>query len=291
MAPPAELAVAEGARPAAAESTGARIAGVVAPSMVGMALGAWLDGPALWAVAALLAIGVAGMTVASLEGIDERGVPIESALLPAAAAAGGLGAFHLVGLSPTALVAAGAGGALVALSLLAERAALRAGLATDPVDGVTQSGTWRVLATAVPVTFFGVVGAIGLAGRAFVAGLPAAGAPNVAGAGELLVVVVGVGLVAAAAGYRIGSTDTPELHEVLWMAAGYGLLAVAALLLLRAVGVPLLSWPGVLTAVVYLWGAYHRVLDPVDTGARRLLDALVVIGAIVIAAAAHLDRG
>jgi len=302
-------------------SSSQRIGGVAVPASAAMLLGAWIDGPALWLSATLLVIAVALGSMACLASLDSRGVAVESALLPAVAAVAGIGVVHLAGVTTIALVGAGVGGVLVAVAIATERSLARevataGGIADvrdvpEPADapvaldapivpvlpkaGVGSGGLslaeWRVLALAVVVTFLAAIGVIGLADRGFATGLPDTAEPALQGSTQLLVVIIGASFVGSAIGYRIAATDTPEVGDATWMAVGYGLLTAIAVVVLRAVGVPVAAWPGLVTAAVYLWGVYHRLLDPVDRAARRMLDVLILTGGAVMAAAAHLRAG
>lgn len=284
------------------------LSSVVVPAAGAMLLGAWLDGPSLWLLAALLVLATAVAAIASLASADRLGlgVPVESTLLPSVAAVAGLGMVHFAGVTPGALAALLVAAPVMVASLAAERVLLadvdadarvvRAGAEARTSPAATAIGRqrqrtsaeWQLLAVAVLVAFVGFLGALGLADRAFTPRLPGAGDPQFPGSAQLLVVIVGCSLVAAAIGYRISAADRPELGDALWGAVGYGLLAASGVLVLRAADLPVLSWPGLLTALVYLWGAYHQLLDPADRIARRLLDVLIVSAATVLSVAWHL---
>jgi hypothetical protein len=253
----------------------ARISSVAVPATAAMALGAWLDGPALWVVAVLLAVAVGAATLGCLDGLDPRGVPVEATFLPVAAAFGGLGAVHLAGTSPVALGALAAGGLLVAAAVAAERAWLRTARRAD-------------VAIAIVVVFLGVIGGLGMAARGFVAALPASGSPAAPGSAELVVAVVGVALVAGLVGYRLRAGDTTTVAATLWSATAYALVAGAGIAVLRGGHVPVLAWPGALTAVVYAWSLYQAGVAGLDLARQRVLDLLVAGGMVAIAAVVHL---
>lgn len=147
---------------------------------------------------------------------------------------------------------------------------------------------WRLLAVTYLVGFAAFAAILGLTDRGYLPRLPAAGAPGADGGGQFLVIVVGCGLVAASIGYRTAALDGTRLVGALWRATLWGTVGAAGVTALRGAELAVAGWAGMLTAVVYLWGVAHRVLDRVRPRVRVPLELLMVGGAATIIAVWHL---
>lgn len=277
----------------ASERPGA--ATVVVPAVAASCLAVWLDGPVLWAVALALAVASAATAAGYLARFEPLGVPIESTLVTGVAAVAGLGLVHLIGPTPSALGVVAIAAFVVGLALAAERSSLVAAVRRrepSPIVArreVRVSADWRLLSAIVLIGFVAFAGVIGLADRALVPRLLEAGGPGRSGSGQFAVIIAGSGLVAAALGYRIAAIDGSGLVDALWTALGYGVLGAAAVTALQTAGIAVVGWPGILTAVLYLWGAAHRLLAPLGRTVTRLLEALLLAGGSVAVAVLHLQ--
>lgn len=276
----------------ASERPGA--ATVVVPAVAASCLAVWLDGPVLWAVALALAVASAATAAGYLARFEPLGVPIESTLVTGVAAVAGLGLVHLIGPTPSALGVVAIAAFVVGLALAAERSWLVAAVRRREPSPVARpevrvSADWRLLSAIVLIGFVAFAGVIGLADRALVPRLLEAGGPGRSGSGQFAVIIAGSGLVAAALGYRIAAIDGSGLVDALWTALGYGVLGAAAVTALQTAGIAVVGWPGVLTAVLYLWGAAHRLLAPLGRTVTRLLEALLLAGGSVAVAVLHLQ--
>lgn len=225
----------------------------MATTIVGMA--ALLTGPLVWAAGALL---LAAMVVGSLQvlasddaGLRERGVPIESLILPAVAAIGCLGAIRLVPLGLAVLPA------LAATLLLIDRTlTIEARLLGDdraPTDDDREMVLVTMLVVAL-VAFAGVAAVV----PGGIAGLEPAGAPVAPLAlGNLLVLALADAFVAGLLGYRAAALRATSLREALWSALTYGVAIAIGAAAIRAIGIPRLVGPALLMLVFYLWDVLH----------------------------------
>jgi hypothetical protein len=240
--------------------TGRRDLEIVATAIVGMA--AVMTGPLIWPAAALL---LAAMVVGTLEVLaagdedrfgaqvllGDRGVPIESLILPAVAAIGCLGAIRLVPLG-LALVPALAGTALLVDRAIALEARL---VANDqaPTDD-DRARTLIAMLTVALVAFTGVAAVV----PGGIAGLEPAGAPAAPlSLGNLLILALGDAVVAALLGYRAAALRATSLREALWSAVTYGVAIAIGAAAIRALGIPRLIAPALLMLVLYLWDVIH----------------------------------
>jgi hypothetical protein len=209
---------------------------------------------------------------------ESAGVPIESVLLPAAAALAALGAIRLVpvgiALAPAFLIAGG----LVGLTLVTE---LRLARASGP-----PSSTDR---TVVLVEIL-VIGFLGFAGVAALVpgGLPTPGGETVTLSPSPLAWVAQAGgdaVIAFLLAYRVAALRSSNFRDVAWFAVTGTTVVVIAAIALRSIEIPRILGPALLVLVFFLWDAIHsggrarRRRDP-----RRLWETalLAVIGIAVI---------
>lgn len=236
-----------------------------------------------WPIAIVL---LAGVLLATLQVVAEAdpaaqgaGIPIESLMLPGAAALAALGAIRLV---PIGIVLAPAfvlTGGLVGLALVTE---LRIARASGPASSPDR--------TAVLIEVL-VIGFLGFAGVAALVpgGLPVqgAGAGGAITAHALSVIAQAVGdaLIAFLLAYRVAALRSSNLRDVAWFGAtGAAVVAIAAVAL-RSIVIPSILGPALLVLVFFLWDAIHsggaaRRRDPWrawETAALAVL-AIVVIG-------------
>jgi hypothetical protein len=227
-------------------------------AVVVVGLSRLLDGPLAWIVAAFLLGAVLLGTLAVLGTLDapdaERGVPIESLILPAVAAAGCLGAIQLVPVGVWLLPALGA------TALLIDRAVVLEGRLVVSDVGLTEEERSSVLIALLVTGFiaFVGVGALvpgGLAGAISPAG--ATGPVTPLRPADLLVLASADALIAGLLGYRAASLRMLNLRDALWSAATYAVAIAITAAALRAMALPRLVGPARLTLAFYLWDAIH----------------------------------
>lgn len=269
-------AAASPARPAARAGDGrASRIDLTLAAVTGVGVSRLLDGETVWLVAGLV---LAGMLFGALQVLAEddpaaetSGVPIESLILPAVATIACLGAIRLV---PFGLWLAPA---LLATGLLVERClSIESGILASRSGAGPEDRTAVLIATLI-VAFLAFTG---------VAALVPGGLARVAAAegSNLLVLAAGDALVAFLLGYRVAALRVTRLRDALWSAATYALAIAIGAAALRAMEIPRLIGPALLTLVFYLWDAFH------GASARRRdrtwiwqTILLVLLGLIVVA--------
>ena len=236
--------------PAAADDgAGQRDLALVAVTIVG--LSRLVEAPAVWLVAILLlgAVGLGALQVLSDElGPTEAGagVAIEALILPAVAAVACLGAIQLVPFGLWLVPALGVTWLLVRRTLALEARIHHA------ASGLTADDQTAVLVTILLVSFIGFTGVAamvpgGLIGRTDGHGpLPET---------NLLVLAIGDAIIAGLLGYRAVALRVSRLTDALWSAATYAAAIAIGAAALRAMEIPRLVGPALLTLAVYLWDA------------------------------------
>jgi len=218
-----------------------------------------LDGPLAWIVAALLLGAVLLGTLAVLGTLDapdaERGVPIESLILPAVAAAGSLGAIQLVPVGVWLLPALGATALFVDRTIVLEGRLLVSDVGLSDEE---RSSVLIALLVSGFIAFIGV-GALVPGGLAGAIGAGGASGTPVAPlrASDLLVLASADALIAGLLGYRAASLRMINLRDALWSAATYAVAIAITAAALRAMSLPRLIGPALLTLALYLWDAIH----------------------------------
>lgn len=210
-----------------------------------------VDAPLVWLVAGLL---LGAMLLGVLQVLADEaspaeaasGVPIEALILPAVAAVACLGAVRLV---PFGLWLAPA---LVITWLLVRRAlALEARILRAPT-GLSADDRTAVLVTILVVGFIGFTGVAAI--------IPGGLIQPISGGGplpetDLLVLAAGDGILAGLLGYRAAALRVGSLADALWSAATYLAAIAIGAAALRAMEIPRLMGPALLTLAVYLWDA------------------------------------
>lgn len=234
-----------------------------------------------WPIALAL---LAGVMLAALQVVGEAspgagtaGVPVESLLLPGAAAIAALGAIRLVPIGIAIGPAAVLGGGLVGLALVTE---LRIARASGPPSSADR--------TAVLIEVL-VIGFLGFAGVAALVpgGLPVPGQGGGSIGSDAIPVLAQAGGDAALGfllAYRVAALRSSNLRDVAWFGlTGAAVVAIAAVAL-RSIEIPRILGPALLVLVFFLWDAIHsggtvRRRDPL-----RLWEtlALVVLAIVVI---------
>ena len=244
-------------------------------AVTGVGVSRLLDGETVWLVAGLV---LAGMLFGALQVLAEddpaaetSGVPIESLILPAVATIACLGAIRLVPFGLWLAPALLATGLLVERCLAIESAILASRSGAGPEDRTA------VLIATLIVAFLAFTGVAAL--------VPGGFARGGAAEGTNLVLLAGAdALVAFLLGYRVAALRVTRLRDALWSAATYAAAIAIGAAALRAMEVPRLLGPALLTLVFYLWDAFH------GASARRRdrtwiwqTILLVLLGVIVVA--------
>jgi hypothetical protein len=222
---------------------------IVAVTLVG--LSRLVEPPLVWFVAALL---LGAMLLGALQVLADEaspaevasGVAIEALIVPAVAAVACLGAIRLV---PFGLWLAPA---LAVTWLLVRRTlALEARIQHAPT-GLNADDRTAVLVTILLVAFVGFTGVAALVPGGLVQPLGGAGPlPET----NLLVLAAGDGIVAGLLGYRAVALRIANLVDALWSAATYLAAIAIGAAALRAMEIPRLMGPALLTLAFYLWDA------------------------------------
>jgi hypothetical protein len=254
---------------------------IAVATVVGMA--AVLTGPLVWGVAILLlAATILGtlQLLAEVESADaERGVPIESLIVPSVAALGAVGAIRLVPLGPAIIPA------IAAVGLLLDRAlAIETRIAGSP-QGPTADDRSSALVTMLVVAlvaFAGVAASVpgGIAGTEL-PGAPVTPFPLA----NLVVLSVADAIIAGLLGYRAAALRTASARDALLTALTYAAVIAIGAAAVRAIGIPRLIGPALLMFLFYLWDTLHSAPPSRRRDPRWLWELVILVGlaAIVIA--------
>lgn len=235
------------------DRTGRRDLALLAVTVVG--LSRLTEPPIIWVIAALLLVAMLFGTLQVLA--DEippadaaAGVPIEALILPAVAAVGCLGAIRLVPfglwLVPAVLLA----GLLVARSL-----AIEARILGSP-EGLSVSDRTSLLVTMLLVAFIAFAGVAAMVPGGLVQSSADGAVTPPLSETYLLVLAGGDALIAFLLGYRAAALRVISLRAALWSAITYGAAIAIAAAALRAIAIPRLMGPALLTLAFYLWDAF-----------------------------------
>jgi hypothetical protein len=250
---------------------------LVIAAVVVIGLSRFADGDPVWLIAILLSAAVALGTRQILGDEASAAIPFESAINPAVATAVSVWAIRLV---PIGL---GIAPALVVVGILIDRCLRIEERIGAGSHALTPSDRTSLLVAAV------VVGFIGFSGTAVM--VPGGLAdPNTPGATRLtnqglLVLALADGLIAGLLGYRLSVTRQANLRAAAWSAATYGGAIAIGAAALRAIGIPRLVGPAMLTLVFFLWDAFHGASPARRRDPRWIWQTalLVVLGAAVVA--------
>jgi hypothetical protein len=263
------------------DRTARRDLALLAVTVVG--LSRLMEPPAIWLVAVLLLVAMLFGTLQVLA--DEipaaeaaAGVAIESLILPAVAAVGCLGAIRLVPfglwLAPALVVT----GVLVARSL-----AIEARIQASP-EGLSVGDRTSLVVTMLIVAFVGFTGVAAMVPGGLVQ--PSADG-TVASLSETYLVVLAGGdaIIAFLLGYRAAALRVDSLRDALWSAVTYGAAIAIAAAALRAIAIPRLMGPALLTLTFYLWDAFHGASPARRRDANWIWQTLLLaaLGVVVVA--------
>src|SRR6266540_4150258 len=220
---------------------------LVAVTLVG--LSRLVEPPLVWAVAGLLLV---AMVLGALQVLADEalpaeaaaGVAIEALILPAVAAVGCLGAIRLVPFGLWLVPALAITWLLVrrTLALEARIHHARTGLSADDRTAI--------LVTVLLLAFIGFTGVAAMVPGGLVQ--PQGGSGPLPET-NLLVLAAGDGLIAGLLGYRAVALRIINLVDALWSAATYLAAIAIAAAALRAMEIPRLIGPALLTLAFYLW--------------------------------------
>ena len=239
-----------------------------------------LDGPLTWLVAGLLLAATLVGALQVLGQLDgpaaESGVPIESLILPAVAAIGSLGAIDLIPIGIWLVPALGATAFLVDRTLRLEERIV----ASD--QSLTDDDRSEILVATLLVAFVAFAGAATLVPGGLAGGF---GEPVPPLALSDLVLLAGAdALIAGLLGYRAAALRVTNVRDALWSAATYAIAIAIAAAAIRAMEIPRLIGPALLTLTFYLWDAFHGTAPSRRRDPRWIWQTglLLALGAVVI---------
>ena len=219
----------------------------VAVTMVG--LSRLLEPPLIWLCAGAL---LGAMLLGTLQVLHDEaapvhawfGVPIESVIMPSVAAVGCLGAIRLVPFGLWLVPALGGTWFIVERTLEVE-SRINHGMAALTTDDRTS-----LLVTLLLVAFLAFTGVAAMVPGGLVQSGGALGESN------LLILAAGDALVAGLLGYRAASLRVSDVRDALLSALTYAAAIAIGAAALRAMEIPRLVGPALLTLAFYLWDAF-----------------------------------
>jgi hypothetical protein len=242
---------------------------LVAVTVVG--LSRLVEPPLIWLVAGAL---LGAMLLGTLQVLSDEaapgqawfGVPVESLILPSVAAVACLGSIRLV---PFGLWLAPALG--VTWLIVGRTLALEARINRAP-SGPTEDDRTALLVTILLVAFLGFTG---------VAAMVPGGLVQTDGAlaeNDLLILAAADALVAGLLGYRSAALRVTGARDALWTAVTYAAAIAIGAAALRAMEIPRLVGPALLTLAFYLWDAF--ITAPVRRRDRRWIGQVTVLAGL-----------
>ena len=250
-----------------------------------------VDGPIAWLVAGLLALGVlvgAGFSrvTASAAGDDGGSDPafrgrwesvvsgsagIESGVVPAALAFSLALAFRLVPFDWRLAVALA-----IAYVLLDRTIALERTLALSPDHSAER---WKAVLAVLATSFIGFAGIASMIDG----GMAGVGAPTL-GEVDLLLLAAADAALATLLGFRLARLGPAARREAFVSGLGFGAVVAIGAGLLRAMAIPQLLAPALLTLLVYLWDALNATTPSIrsDPRWRWQVGLLLVLSAVVV---------
>lgn len=249
---------------------------LVAVTVVG--LSRLLEPPLVWLVAAAL---LGAMLLGTLQVLSDEvspaqalfGVPVESLILPSVAAVACLGGIRLVPFGLWLVPALGITWLIVGRTIALE------GRIHRSTGGLSAEDRSAVLVTVLLVAFLGFTGVAAMVPGGLVQGdgtLPE---------GNLLVLAAGDAIVAFLLGYRAAALRVTNVRDALWSAATYAAAIAIGAAALRAMEIPRLVGPALLTLAFYLWDAFIGTAPSRRRDVRWIgqLALLAALGAVVTA--------
>jgi hypothetical protein len=238
------------------------------------------EGPLLWLAAGMVLVGVLLGALQVLGEGEPRGVPIESLLLPATAAVAGVFGLRLVPLGPLVLLGLAVIGVLLDRSIALEQR-LEALASPPSVDDRT-----KVVGLATGIAFLGFAGVAATVPGGLVADSSVLGPPGGSLVGTDLALLAGAdALLALLLGYRVSALRATTVRDAAWSALTYAVVVAISAGAIRALAVPRLLGPALLTLVFFLWDAFHGAAPTRRRDPRWLWEVglLIALGVLVIA--------
>jgi hypothetical protein len=244
-----------------------------------------VEPPAVWYIAIFL---LGAMLIGTLQVLGEetirhtgdgRGVPVESLILPAVAAVACVGAIRLIPFGLWLVPALLLTGLIVARCLALEARILAS------QDSLDEHGRTAVLVTTLIVAFVAFTGVA----ATVPGGLAQPGADGAGGGplpeGDLLALAIADGVIAFLLGYRAAALRVLSARDAVISALTYAAAIAIGAAAVRAMAIPRLLGPAILTLAFYLWDAYHAATPSRRRDARWVwqIVLLVVLGLAVIA--------
>jgi hypothetical protein len=243
-----------------------------------------LDGPLSWLVAGLLAASVAVGSLWFLGRGRPRTVPVEATILPALAAVASLGALRIVPDGLLILVGLVLAGALIDRALALE---MRLHQRASPPSADDRT---VVLALSILIGFLAFTGAAALVQGGLVEPTASGSAATSTGTAalseaSLIVLALSEALVGGLLGFRLAVLRERNRRAALWSGLTYAAVVAISAGAIRAVALPRLLGPAIVTLVFFLWDGIHgsppaQRRDPRWIWQTALLGAL---GLVVIA--------
>lgn len=234
-----------------------------------------VEQPDAFLVAGLLPVVVllAGVGVFGGESANR---PFEALLVPSVLTGGSGAAIHLVPAGLGLLVALGA------FAVLLDRVMDLEMRLVAQASGTTDGDRARVLLLAVVVAFVAFTGMAALVpgGLAEPGGSAATGATALS-EGWLLVLAIDDALIALLLGYRVAAFRYGSAADAARSALTYAIVVAVAAGAVRAVDLPRLVGPAVLTLVFYLWDAFHGTA-PARRREPRFLWETLLLGLLAV---------
>lgn len=243
----------------------------------------FVDGPLVWVVATLLFFALLLGTLQVLAHADPfgetAGVPIEALLTPTVAAMACFGAIRMVPVGMWLAPAIGLAWLLIDRTIRTE-----ARILASP-HGPTSEDRARLLVQALIVAFLAFAGAAALVPGGLPEPVTPGATPQPLSEGNLLLLASLDALVAGLLGYRASALRVTNLRDALWSAATYASAIAIGAAALRAMDIPRLIGPAMLTLVFFLWDAFHAAPPSRRRDPRWIWQTamLVALGVIVIA--------
>ena len=255
---------------------------LVALAITVVGLSRLLDGPLVWAVAALLfAAAWLGTRQVLAEGsLGYAPVPIEASIIPAVAAVGALGTMRVVPLGLALVPALFAAGRFLDLTVRLEARI------HDRPTGMTPTDRTTLLAIALVASFLAFLGTATMVQGGLAEPGPANSelGPPISESGIVLIALADAAI-AGLLGFRFSASRLAGRRDALWAALTYAAAIAIAAGVLRAIGVPRLLFPALLTLVFYLWDTVRGTAPSLRRDARFIWQSvlLVALGIAVIA--------
>ena len=153
-------------------------------------------------------------------------------------------------------------------------------------DGPSGETRYLILVLALVAAFIGFTGMATVVSDSLNGfGLPPGAAPpGASGENALLILALGDGLIAGLLGYRLVRLGPTRPRDALISAVTYAAVIAIGAGLFRAMAVPRLLGPALLTLLVYLWDAIHATTPSIRRDPRWLwqIGLLVALAGIVV---------